>query len=74
MISVVFITILNDFTMATVSYDWVRVSKKPEHFNLKVMFIIATVLAIVPLCEWITLIVFMFSTYGLLQSKFFVRF
>ncbi|CAG9314710.1 unnamed protein product [Blepharisma stoltei] len=57
MIAVVVITILNDFTMATVGYDWVRVSKKPEHFNLKVMFIIASVLAIAPLSGWIALLV-----------------
>ncbi|CAG9335428.1 unnamed protein product [Blepharisma stoltei] len=55
-IAIVLIAILNDGTLVTIAYDRVTVSKKPEQFNLSIMFLNACTLGFVALISSITLL------------------
>lgn len=56
-IAIVLIAILNDGTLVTTAYDHVTVSKYPEQFNLKLMFLNASILGLVALIASIILLI-----------------
>ncbi|CAG9317425.1 unnamed protein product [Blepharisma stoltei] len=72
-IAIVLITVLNDGTIVSIAYDKVTVSKKPEKWNLTLMFFNSCTLGAIALVSSVTLVLLMLSNMDYYDSFSFFK-